>query len=161
MNHWMTGMLLGMLLMFMMVTGGAGCASDKPVPLTTLAPPPHVDSQMMQLFSEGNRLFREGHWEAARQQFQSAVQQQGDLAEAHYNLALSMDRMGDQAGANKHYIEAANLAPGHKIIWNSPPLRRYGNVPDAPAKASSAPVMPGFGGGASPGGAGGGAGLGY
>jgi tetratricopeptide (TPR) repeat protein len=137
------------------VLGGAGCASDKPVPLTTLAPPPNVDSQVLVLFTEGSRLFREGQWEGARQQFQSAVQQQADLAEAHYNLALSMDRMGDQAGAKKHYIEAANLAPGNKVIWNSPPLRRYGNVPDAPVKATSAPMMPGFGGGASPGGGGG------
>jgi len=137
-----------------MVMGGAGCASDKPAPLATLAPPPNVDSQVLPLFTEGNRLFREGQYEAARQQFQSAVQQQADLAEAHYNLALSMDRMGDQAGAKKHYIEAANLAPGNKVIWNSPPLRRYGNVPDAPVKATSAPVMPGFGGGATPGGGG-------
>lgn len=137
------------------VIGGAGCVSDKPAPLTTLAPPPNVDTHLKQVFTEGSRLFREGQWEAARQQFQSAVELQADLAEAHYNLALSMDRMGDQAGAKKHYIEAANLAPGHKVIWNSPPLRQYGNVPDAPAKATSAPVMPGFGGGATPGGGGG------
>lgn len=151
MNGWRSIMIAGICLMVM---GGAGCASDKPAPLATLAPPPNVDSQVLPLFTEGNRLFREGQYEAARQQFQSAVQQQADLAEAHYNLALSMDRMGDQAGAKKHYIEAANLAPGNKVIWNSPPLRRYGNVPDAPVKATSAPVMPGFGGGATPGGGG-------
>jgi Flp pilus assembly protein TadD len=138
-----------------MVMNLVGCASDKkPAPLTTLAPPPNVDSQVLPLFTEGNRLFREGQWEAARQQFQSIVKQQADLAEAHYNLALSMDKMGDQAGAKKHFIEAANLAPGNKVIWNSPPLRVYGNVPDAPVKATSSPVMPGFGGGATPGGAG-------
>ena len=67
-----------------------------------------------------------------------------------------MDKRGDQAGAKKHFIEAANLAPGNKVIWNSPPLRRYGNVPDAPSQGTSAPVMPGFGGGAAPGGGGGG-----
>lgn len=149
MSAWRCIVIVGICLM---VIGGMGCASDKPAPLTTLAPPPNVDSQVLLLFTEGSRLFQEGRWEGARQLFQSAVQQQADLAEAHYNLALSMDRMGDQAGAKKHYIEAANLAPGHKVIWNSPPLRRYGNVPDAPVQATSAPVMPGFGGGASPGG---------
>jgi len=152
MNDWRPMMIVGACFV---VLWGAGCASDKPAPLTTLAPPPNVDSQVLALFNEGTRLFREGQWEGARQQFQSAVQQQGDLAEAHYNLALSMERMGDQAGAKKHYIEAANLAPGNKVIWNSPPLRRYGNVPDAPVKGASAPVMPGFGGGATPGGGGG------
>ena len=46
-----------------------------------------------------------------------------------------------KAGAKPHFIEAANLAPGHKVIWNSPPLRRYGNVPDAPAEANSVPLL--------------------
>lgn len=156
MNSWRSIMIVGVCLIVM---NGVGCASDKkPAPLTTLAPPPNVDAQVLPLFTEGNRLFREGQWEAARQQFQSAVQHQADLAEAHYNLALSMDKLGDQAGAKKHFIEAANLAPGNKVIWNSPPLRRYGNVPDAPAKATSAPVMPGFGGGSS---SPGGGGVGY
>ncbi len=151
MSMWKSIGCLGVSLVLMGVTG---CASDKPAPLTMLAPPPSVDPQMLQMFNEGTRFFQEGRWEAARQQFQSAVQRQGDLAEAHYNLALSMDRLGDQAGAKKHYIEAANLAPGHKVIWNSPPLRRFGNVPDAPVQATSSPVIPGFGGGSSPGGGG-------
>jgi len=152
MRNWRMKLCVGGYIMMM----AGGCASDKPAPITVLAPPPNVDAQVLQLLTDGNRFFGEGRWEAARQQFQSAVQQQADLAEAHYNLALSMERMGDQAGAKKHYIEAANLAPGHKVIWNSPPLRRYGNVPDAPVQSTSAPVMPGFGGGATPGGGGGG-----
>ena len=152
MRNWRMKMCVGVYLIMM---AAGGCASDKPVPLTALAPPPNVDAHVLLLMTEGKNLFDEGRWEAARQQFQSAVQQQADLAEAHYNLALSMDRMGDQAGAKKHFIEAANLAPGNKVIWNSPPLRRYGNVPDAPVQATSAPVMPGFGGGATPGGGGG------
>ncbi|MEO7862293.1 MAG: tetratricopeptide repeat protein, partial [Nitrospirales bacterium] len=145
-------MCIGVYLIMM---AAGGCASDKPVPLTALAPPPNVDAQVLQFMTEGKSFFEKGQWEAARQQFQLAVQQQADLAEAHYNLGLSMDKMGDQVGAKKHFIEAANLAPGNKVIWNSPPLRRYGNVPDAPAQATSAPVVPGFGGGAPPGGGGG------
>jgi len=129
-----------------------GCASDKAAPLMGLAPPSNTNTQVQTFFTEGNRLYREGRWEGARQQFQAAVQAQPDLAEAHYNLALAMDHMGDQSGAKQHYIKAANLAPGHKVIWNSPPLRRYGNVPDAPAQASSTPVLPSMGGGGSPGG---------
>jgi hypothetical protein len=152
MTTWRPILIIGVYVLVMVM---AGCASDKPAPLTTLAPPPSVDPQILKLFNEGSRFFQEGQWEAARHQFQTAVQQQADLAEAHYNLALSIDRMGDQAEAKKHYIEAANLAPGNKVIWNSPPLRRFGNVPDAPVQATSSPVLPGFGGGASPGGGGG------
>jgi Tfp pilus assembly protein PilF len=132
-----------------------GCASDKPAPLMVLDPPPNTMTQVQIFLTEGNRLFREGRWEGARQQFQAAVQAQPDLAEAHYNLALAMDHMGDRAGAKPHFIKAANLAPGHKVIWNSPPLRRYGNVPDKPVGATTTPVIPGMGGGGSRGPSGG------
>lgn len=138
-----------------------GCAADKPAPLMGLDPPSNATSQVQALLTEGNRLFREGRWEAARQQFQEAVHAQPDLAEAHYNLGLAMNRMGDRAGAKPHFIKAANLAPGHKVIWNSPPLRRYGNVPDKPIEAGATPALPGIGGGGGGIGGGGGPGGGY
>src|SRR5207249_9219715 len=59
-------------------------------------------------------------------------QVQPTLAEAHYNLALVIEILGDGATARRHYIEAANLAPGHKVIWDSPPLRRHGLVDSTP-----------------------------
>lgn len=133
-----------------------GCTSDKPAPFMVLDPPPHTVTQVQTYLTEGNRLFREGRWEGAKQQFQAAIQEQPDLAEAHYNLALAMDHMGDQDGAKPHFIKAANLAPGNKVIWNSPPLRRYGDVPDKPYDATTTPVIPGIGGGAGGGGPGGG-----
>ena len=96
----------------MIVLGITGCASDKPAPLMVLDPPPNTVTQVQTFLTEGNRLFREGRWEGARQQFQAAVQAQPDLAEAHYNLALAMDHLGDRDGAKPHFIKAANLAPG-------------------------------------------------
>ena len=137
--------------------GHQGCSSNKPAPLMVLDPPSHSEAQVRTYLTEGNRLFREGRLEGARQQFQLAVEAQPDLAEAHYNLALALDFIGDGTGAKPHYITAANLAPGHKVIWNSPPLRRYGNVPDKPVEAGATPVLPaGIGGGGLGGGPGGG-----
>ena len=140
--------------------GNLGCVSNKPAPLMVLDPPPNTLNRAQAFLTEGNRLFREGRWEGARQQFQAAVQAQPDLAEAHYNLALAMNHMGDRSGAKPHFIQAANLAPGHKVIWNSPPLRKYGNVPDKPFDPAASPVLPGgiggIGGGGSTGGPGGG-----
>lgn len=124
-----------------------GCSSNKPEPLMVLDPPPSTLTQVQTYLTEGNRLFREGRWEGARQQFQAAIQEQPDLAEAHYNLAVAMDHMGNREGAKPHFIKAANLAPGHKVIWDSPPLRRYGKVPDKPVEPTTTPVLPGIGGG--------------
>ena len=126
------------------------CCPTSLTPLMVLDPPPNTMlSGADVLLTEGNRLFREGRWEGARKQFQAAVQAQPDLAEAHYNLALAMDHYGGGKKAQKtHYIKAANLAPGHKVIWNSPPLRRYGHVPDKPIEATTSnPVLPSIGGG--------------
>ena len=63
------------------------------------------------------------------------VLQQSDLAEAHYNLAVSLDRMGNRTDAKKHYITAANLAPGNKVIWDSPPMREIGLTHDIGKKS--------------------------
>ena len=156
-RHWWVSMLGWCLMLW----GMAGCASDKPVPMVVLEPPPNANELARTLLLEGNKLFQDGRWEPARQQFQAALDQQPDLAEAHYNLALSLERLGEAAKAKTHYIEAANLAPGHKVIWNSPPLRRYGNVPDAPQKPAAAPALPAFGGIGGAGGIGGGGGGAY
>ncbi len=145
--------MLMMIMMCVVAVAGFACSKDKHAPLTVLDPPAYGTTQATMLMREGNAQFRAGKLEAARVQFQAAIQEQKDLAEAHYNLALTLDRMGNGPAAKQHYIEAANLAPGHKVIWNSPPLRRFGNVPDKPQEATSNPVLPGFG-GAKPGGGG-------
>jgi hypothetical protein len=43
--------------------------------------------------------------------------------------------MGDKAEARKHYVQAANLAPGNKVIWNAPPLRKFDRDQDLSKKS--------------------------
>ncbi len=148
-------------LMIGCVMFGVGCSSQpKPAPQLTLSAPSGTNPSAFKYLGQGNARFAEGRWGAAKVEFEQAVKSQPELAEAHYNLALSLERLGEAEQAKQHYIEAANLAPGHKVIWNSPPLRRYGNVPDKPASNTSSPVLPGIGGGGGIGGAGGIGGVG-
>ena len=138
---------------------GIGCSSQPdPVTPQTLSAPSGTHPAAFTLLHTGNEQFAEGRWGAAKMKFEEAVKTQPDLAEAHYNLALALERLGEAAQAKDHYIKAANLAPGHKVIWNSPPLRRFGNVPDKARENTSAPVLPGIGGGGGLGGGLGGAG---
>ncbi len=116
--QWKAGLLLVSLL-------AGGCATGPP-PELTLRPPSGTAPQAVTLMEEGNRLFAAGQWEPSKQRYEAAIKVQPSLAEAHYNLALSLERLGNRDEARKHYLEAANLAPGHKVIWNSPPLRQYG-----------------------------------
>ena len=107
----------------------AGCSSTpQPVKQPTLSAPTIVSQAARVAISEGNRLFASGRYQAAKMQYEKAIQAQKTVAEAHYNLALTLDYMGKRDEARPHYMEAANLAPGHQVIWNSPVLRRYGDV---------------------------------
>jgi len=73
----------------------------------------------------GNSLFEAGQWEQAKGQYETALTAHSTLAEAHYDLALVLDQLGRKAEAMAHYKEAANLAPGNRVIWNAPPFRKY------------------------------------
>ena len=112
------------VLMLVMVALVAGCSSPKHLPVTTLPIPAGTPAKAASLMAEGDRLFKTGDWTGAQQAYQAATVQQSDLAEAHYNLAVALDRMGNKDEARKHYVTAANLAPGNKVIWDSPPLRQ-------------------------------------
>ncbi|MDT7042085.1 tetratricopeptide repeat protein [Candidatus Nitronereus thalassa] len=142
---------------------GACTTAPKEVKQPTLHAPTNANPMASSAISEGNELFASGRWQAAREQYEKAIAVQHTVAEAHYNLALTLDQMGNREEARAHYMEAANLAPGHQVIWNSPVLRRYGDVPvDSKKGNASAPVLPSLGGaGGLLGGGGGGAPGGY
>ncbi len=62
-----------------------------------------------------------------RHYFSQAVTAAPQSGQAHYNYALALNALGDTEEARQHFIEAANLAPGDKTIWDSPALHQYGN----------------------------------
>lgn len=155
MNHWvwkLASLLMGIAIL-------AGCNSTpKPVKQPTLKAPITANPTARSAITEGNQLFASGQWQAAKEKYEKALHAQKTVAEAHYNMALALDRMGNRAEARPHYMEAANLAPGHPVIWNSPVLRRYGDVSVEKSNAA-APALPSLGGIGGPigGGRGGGA----
>jgi tetratricopeptide (TPR) repeat protein len=110
----------------------------------TLQAPAGTAPSVVAAVEEGNRLYRQRKWEAARAQYEAAIKAQPTLAEAHYNLALVLEILEGDAKARPHYIEAANLAPGNQVIWNSPPLRRHGDV-DTGSKPGRPLITPAMG----------------
>jgi tetratricopeptide (TPR) repeat protein len=61
---------------------------------------------------EGVGHYKQGHWDA-------------NLAEAHYNLALSLDKMGKHEDATGSFKKAAELAPTNPAIKDSPILKKH------------------------------------
>ena len=123
------------------------CATGKTTQSRTLDPPAGTKPAALAAMEEGNRQFAQRQWEGAKAQYQAAIAAQPTLAEAHYNLAVVYDILRDDATARHHYIEAANLAPGNKVIWDAPPLRRHGDVDAHPSSSSGPSFFPALGGG--------------
>ena len=120
--------MLAIIIGFIGLTLG-GCAGGGSRPLeTALSAPPKAAPAAAAANEEGIKLFYARQWEAAREKFEAAIAAQPALAETHYNLGLVYDALRNDKEARKHFIEAANLAPGNRLIWNSPAFRQYGDV---------------------------------
>ncbi|MBM4134702.1 MAG: tetratricopeptide repeat protein [Nitrospira sp.] len=119
--------LLVALCCVLLTAGCAGPEKQAAKAVLTLKAPSGTPAAAVMAVEEGNKLFAQGQWEQAKAQYEAAIKVQPDLAEAHYDLALTLERLGNKKEATAHYKEAANLAPGNQVIWSSPPFRKYGN----------------------------------
>jgi Flp pilus assembly protein TadD len=119
MTYWMKVGVLAVLV--------TGCAhSHQPYP--PLAAPAGANTTAATHNQEGILHFKQGRWDLARQHFEKAMAADPKLAQAHYNLGLVLYQLGNKADGRTHFMEAANLAPGDPVIWNSPPLAPHGDV---------------------------------
>ena len=102
-----------------------GCAKKKP--LVPLALDFGAVPQAVTLTEQGTQAYQAKQFEQAKQYFSQAMTAAPQSGQAHYNYALTLNALGDVDDARQHFIEAANLAPGDKTIWDSPALHQYGN----------------------------------
>ena len=75
--------------------------------------------------AEGIKHYNKEHWDVAEEHFQEAVKADDKMAEAHYNLALSLDKLGRHGEATKHFKHALELAPDHPAIADSKILKSH------------------------------------
>ena len=75
--------------------------------------------------SEGVAHFKEGHWDVAEKHFHAAIAANENLAEAHYNLALALDKLGNHGDATAHFGKALELAPDNVKISESDILKKH------------------------------------
>jgi tetratricopeptide (TPR) repeat protein len=75
--------------------------------------------------NEGVGHYKEGHWDISAKHFKEAIAAGPKLVEAHYNLALTLDKMGDHGGATQHFGEALKLAPENPKIKDSKILKDH------------------------------------
>lgn len=120
---------LSVILVLFMVTMAIGCSSKpKAKPLVPLAlVDGGVKPQAITLTEQGTQAYQAKQFEEAKTLFGQAMAAAPQSGQAHYNYALALNALGDAETARQHFIEAANLAPGDKTIWDSPALAPFGN----------------------------------
>ncbi|HKN87605.1 MAG TPA: tetratricopeptide repeat protein [Nitrospiraceae bacterium] len=141
---------VNVILILILAVWLPGCAS-KPKPRMPLALKPNVAPELVQINSQGIEEYQGRQFDQAKTHFQQVLTGAPTAAEAHYNLGLALFALGDSDQARDHFIEAANLAPGDKVIWDSPALRQFGspdtNIKKQPKNQGYSNQRPGMGGG--------------
>lgn len=75
--------------------------------------------------NEGIEHYNQGHWDVAKKHFTGAAEADPKSAEAHYNLALALDKSGDHGGATEHFKTALELGKDNPEIANSEILKKH------------------------------------
>lgn len=124
--------------MILMLVGTAACSSKRkplaPLSLTEIDAKP----QAVVLTEQGTQAYQAKQFEDAKKYFEQAVAVVPQSGQAHYNFALALNALGNAEVARQHFLEAANLAPGDQIIWDSPALAPYGD-PDTRKRTKDRP----------------------
>ena len=100
-------------LMLACLLGGCATASG---PLATL---PMMSPEASQENLRGIQAYNDGQWKAAKQKFESAIQADPTLPEAHFNLALTLHKLELHDQATDHFRQAGELASSNKEIVES------------------------------------------
>jgi len=135
-------------IIIFLAVGSAGCSSKRkplvPLPLAD----PGATSQAVTWTTQGTQAYQGKQFDEAKQYFEQALGAAPESGQAHYNYALALNALGEATKARQHFLDAANLAPGDKVIWDSPALAPYGD-PETKTRSKDRPYgtkRPTFGG---------------
>ncbi len=109
------------LLVFCLLWVLSSCATLTG-PLATL---PMGSPEAAQDNLEGIKDYNNGRWEEARKHFESAIQADPNLPEAHFNLALVLHKLGKHEEAKQQFKTAGELAPKDEVIVESSIYRNH------------------------------------
>ena len=109
---------------WMAMVGGYALAD---MPMGKGAPPLKVaaGSKAEEHNKEGIEHYNQGHWDVAVKHFTAAVKEDPNSAEAHYNVALALDKSGDHKAATEHFRKAFELGKNNPDIQNSGILKAH------------------------------------
>jgi Flp pilus assembly protein TadD len=75
--------------------------------------------------AEGIEHYGKGHWDLAKKHFLEAEKADPQSAEAHYDLAIALDKSGNHKGATEHFQRAQTLGKDNMEIQQSEILKKH------------------------------------
>lgn len=98
---------------------GTAIAAGPPALMTA------ADSKAHAANSEGIEHYNQEHWDVALGHFKKAVEADPESAEAHYNLALALDKTDQHKAAAIEFKKAQDLGKDNPDIQNSKILQGH------------------------------------
>jgi tetratricopeptide (TPR) repeat protein len=74
---------------------------------------------------EGVSHLKQEHWDISAGYFRDAITMSPDMAEAHFNLGLALDQMGNHQEAAEQFKKAKELAPNNPKIADNEILKKH------------------------------------
>lgn len=113
------------LFLFSCYGGSGGPVKSPAVGMALEAPAQGANKDAAMKNDEGLSHLKQEHWDTAAGFFQDAIKLDPNLAEAHFNLGLSLDAMGKHSEATEQFKKAKELAPANPKIVDNEILKKH------------------------------------
>jgi Flp pilus assembly protein TadD len=105
--------------------GGGGRPRDPVLDMVLKSPDAVASSAAGMKNDEGVSHFVQSHWDASADFFKQAIKADPNMAEAHFNLALALDQMGNHPEASEHFTKAHELGASNPKIAENEILKKH------------------------------------
>jgi Flp pilus assembly protein TadD len=119
------GMIVVVLVLFSCYGGSGGPVKSPAVGVALEAPADALNKDAAMKSDEGLSHLKQEHWDTSAGHFRDAIRLDPNLAEAHFNLGLALDQMGNHEEAAEHFRKAKELAPTNTKIVENEILKKH------------------------------------